>query len=71
MKISIVTYSVNVIINTKIEKMLEIWSLQIIRKGIVPVTTPLNVFGWSIINSNSDSEHRVHFFMPRELAEFT
>jgi hypothetical protein len=32
MKISIVTYSVNVIINTKIEKMLEIWSLQIDRQ---------------------------------------
>jgi hypothetical protein len=34
-----------------------------------PATTRLNVYSWSIVNSNSDSEHRVHFFMPWELPE--
>jgi hypothetical protein len=35
--------------------------------GLIPTV----VFSWSIVNSNSDSEHRVHFFIPWELPEFT
>ena len=47
-------------VTREIEKILEIWSLQIVRKGIwpcPPAMTRLNVFSSSIVNSNSDSEH--------------
>ena len=46
----------------------------LISKGLIrntyPATTRLNVFSWSIVNSNSDSEHRVHIFVLWELPEF-
>ena len=46
MKISIVTYSSSQ------------WVL-VMSPPPPPITTHLNVFRWSIVNSNSDSEHRV------------
>ena len=51
-------------VTTKIEKMLEIWSLQIVRKGIWPcpsATTPLKVFSMVDCYSNSDPIDNSHY----------
>ena len=50
---------------------MKIWSLQIVRNGIYPLPPCLHasqrLYSWSIVNSNSDSEHQSSL----ELPEFT
>ena len=51
-------------VTRKIENILEIWSLQIVRKHIWPCTPRpqrvwTSLFGWSIVNSNSTFAHSV------------
>jgi hypothetical protein len=58
MKISIITYSL-----MWLRKLRKFWKFGVSRSServlgdVPPVTTRLNVFSWSIVNSNSDSEH--------------